>query len=124
MGLRFLLLLLAIVGVALIARHLLGSARNRPGAPPAPAVPMARCTWNDPAQIMRLLDAGAGEALTGVGKSVQIEAGRVRKGFARPHGDASRKLCQSLELAFGSLPSAAAADSVSGAALADRKSVV
>jgi uncharacterized protein len=43
MGLRFLLLLLAIVGVALIARHLLGSARNRPGAPPAPAVPMARC---------------------------------------------------------------------------------
>ena len=32
MGLRFLLLLLAIVGVALIARHLLGSARSHPAA--------------------------------------------------------------------------------------------
>jgi len=43
MGLRYLLLLLAIVGVVLIARNLLGRARSRPAAPPAKGVPMVRC---------------------------------------------------------------------------------
>ena len=43
MGLRYLLLLLAIVGIVLTARNLLGRARSRPAAPPAKGVPMVRC---------------------------------------------------------------------------------
>ncbi len=43
MGLRYLLLLLAVVGVALIGRHLLGRARHRPAAPPAEVTRMVRC---------------------------------------------------------------------------------